>query len=126
MCKFWLLLLVFTATLSFSQDQDTTICDFPDKEAQYPGGTKELMRFLNSNFEFDLPTCLPELGKIYLEFIVKKDGSITNIKILKGMNEEYDREAIILLKKMPNWIPAELNGKAVRSLIRIPVTINLN
>lgn len=108
-------------------DQDTlTIVDYPDVEAQFPGGSAEMMKYLIKNFKY--PDCLMAeypYGRIFIEFIVNTDGSIEQVKVLKRIAKELDDEAIRVVKNMPNWIPAEKEGEKVRSRRRLPITIHL-
>jgi protein TonB len=108
-------------------DQDTlTIVDYPDVEAQFPGGSAEMMKYLIKNFKY--PDCLMAeypYGRIFIEFTVNIDGSKEQVKVLKGIAKELDDEAIRVVKNMPNWIPAEKEGEKVRSRKLLPITIHL-
>lgn len=102
-----------------------SIVNFPDTEAQYPGGPDSLAEFIFVNFI--LPDDTSEVlwdQRVYLSFIVEKDGSINNIVVEKGVNERYDSICVAVVKLMPNWIPAQKNGVAVRSLMRLPISID--
>lgn len=102
-----------------------SIVNFPDTEAQYPGGPDSLAEFIFVNFI--LPEDTGEFlwdQRVYLSFIVEKDGSINNIVVEKGVNELYDSICVAVVKLMPNWIPAQKNGVAVRSLMRLPINID--
>ena len=119
-----MLLLQFSA---FSQCDSTDIVDFPDVDATFPGGNVEMMRFIKENVEYpELDESLVESGRIYIEFIVCQDGSITNIAFRREVNENLKKMSIDLISKMPNWIPAEHGGKIVASKCRIPITICFN
>ncbi|MBN8640360.1 MAG: energy transducer TonB [Flavobacteriales bacterium] len=61
-------------------------------------------------------------GKIILDFVIDKDGSITNVRILKGMNEEYNNEAIRLISEYPDWGSGELRGIKIKTSYSIPIT----
>ncbi len=60
-------------------------------------------------------------GTVYLSFIVEKDGSVGNVKVLRGVNKYLDNEAVWVISDMPRWIPAKENGNPVRSLYTIPI-----
>jgi periplasmic protein TonB len=64
--------------------------------------------------------------KVMISFVVETDGSLSDLNVLKAENKEYGNQAIEILKSMPKWIPAELNGNPVRSLYTLPITINLS
>ena len=69
---------------------------------------------------------LNEKGKVYLKFIVEKDGSITNVEIVRGISKELDNEAKRLVRNMPNWTPGEVKGLKVRSIFTMPINFELN
>lgn len=102
-----------------------SIVNFPDTEAEYPGGPDSLAEFIFVNFI--LPDDTAEVlwdQRVYLSFIVEKDGSINNIVVEKGVNELYDSICVAIVQQMPKWIPAQKNGVAVRSLMRLPISID--
>ncbi|MEC4005393.1 energy transducer TonB [Flavobacterium sp. SUN052] len=94
-----------------------------DIKPEFPGGIVKFYKYISSNFS--LP---PDIGKvktnIYVSFVVEKDGSISEIKVLKGEYENLNTEAIRVVKSMPNWIPGKLNGIIVRCNYQIPIVIN--
>jgi TonB family protein len=108
-------------------DQDTlTIVDYPDVEAQFPGGSTEMMKYLIKNFKY--PDCLMAeypYGRIFIEFTVNIDGSIEQVKLIKGVSNEIDKEAFSLVKEMPQWKPAKHGKDKVRSRIKINIEYTL-
>jgi hypothetical protein len=102
-----------------------SIVNFPDTEAEYPGGPDSLAEFIFVNFILgdDTSEVLWD-QRVYLSFIVEKDGSINNIVVEKGVNELYDSICVAVVQQMPKWIPAQKNGVAVRSLMRLPISID--
>lgn len=103
-----------------------SIVNFPDTEAQYPGGPDSLIEFIFVNFILPDDTMDIEFNdqRVYLSFIVEKDGALTNIVVEKGVNQVYDSICVAVVQLMPNWIPAQKNGLAVRSLMRLPISID--
>lgn len=109
---------------------DSTILDGlvvysnPDERAQFVGGHDEMKKYLSNNINYP-PTdgCIYNTSKAYTEFIVLKNGSISAIKILRGVPDcpECDKEAVRVIKNMPNWIPAKVNGQPVNSYFYLPV-----
>lgn len=99
------------------------IVDFADFEAKFPGGTDSLTLWISKNLRY--PTDIDVEGKVYVSFVVHSDGTITSIKILKGIGAEYDKEAIRLISTMPKWIPAQLGGREVNSIVRLPIVFHL-
>jgi len=64
------------------------------------------------------------VGKVFVKFTVEIDGSLTNIEIVKSLNEVCDNEALRLIEQMPKWIPGELNGEIVSRGMAIPITFD--
>ena len=64
--------------------------------------------------------------KVFLSFVVEKDGSLSDIKVLRGVSPKIDIEAIRLMKECPNWIPGMNNGQPVRVQYNVPVSFTLH
>ena len=95
---------------------------FVKNKPSFPGGETALNRFLASNIEY--PTMARESdiqGKVFLTFVVEKDGSITDVKLLRGIGGGCDDEAIRVVKIMPKWSPGKQNGRTVRVQFTLPV-----
>ena len=91
-----------------------------DKRAQFPGGPDSLKYFIERNLCY--PPSWAELqGSVYVQFIVEKDGSISDVKVIRSLEPPWDDEAVKGVRSMPKWIPAEKDGKAVRSRFILPV-----
>ncbi|WKL50375.1 energy transducer TonB [Flavobacterium pectinovorum] len=94
-----------------------------DVRPEFPGGLDNFFKFVKENYK--KPTENPELkGKVYVTFIVEKNGSLTDIKILRDIGFGTGAEAIRVLKKSPKWVSGELTGKKVRVAYGLPITIN--
>ncbi len=110
-----------TVQLSNLKFDQVIICNFGhDGDAHFPGGEKALMQFIYANYKL---TPKPK-GKIITYFIVEKDGSLSNIQVLKGLTKEANDEAINVLRSMPNWIPSIANGKVFRVAYTVPFIFN--
>lgn len=96
------------------------------QEAAFPGGEAELFRFLGKNIKYPV-SAIDNLieGKVVLTFVVEKDGSISSVEIAKSLDPACDREAVRVIKSMPNWIPGKQNGKAVRVQYILPVSYTI-
>lgn len=95
-----------------------------EEPAEFPGGQEALMAFLKDNLKF--PQAARDRyieGRCYLKFVVNADGTISDIKILRGVTDcrECDNEAVRAVKMMPKWKPARNNGKNVKSYFTLPV-----
>lgn len=64
-------------------------------------------------------------GKVHLQFVVEADGAVTNATVLRGINEECDKEALRLLTLMPKWNPGKQNGRAVRVYVILPISFHI-
>ena len=103
------------------------IHDISDVEATYIGGYHALTLFVQK--EINYPQICIEgniQGKVYVGFVIEKDGSVSHVKILRGVDEDLDREAIRLVRAMPKWKPGENGGKKVRTRASLPVNFVLN
>ena len=93
---------------------------------EYPGGMEELMKFLQRNVKY--PKEAQEQGKqgrVIVQFVVEKDGSITDAKILKSVDPQLDAEALRVVNAMPDWTPGKQKGEPVRTRFTLPVTFRL-
>ncbi len=93
-----------------------------EKKADFPGGTAKLMDFLKKELNYPQVAIDNNIqGRVYVEFVVNKDGSIQDVKVARGVDPSLDNEAIRVVKKMPKWTPAEQRGKKCRSRFTLPV-----
>ena len=101
--------------------------DVVEQMPQFPGGSIELMKFLNENVKY--PEAAEETGtqgRVVAQFVVEADGSISNVKVLKKVSDEIDAEAVRVIKAMPKWKPGMQKGQPVRVKYTIPVTFRLS
>ncbi len=100
------------------QDEPFWILDEP---AEFPGGKIKFLEYLEKNMK--LTSEMEVGGKCYLRFVVGLDGSISNVVILRGVNDcpDCDKEAKRLVQNMPKWIPAKFNGQQVKSYYVVPI-----
>jgi len=110
-----------------SGDSTQVIYDKVDVMPQFPGGDKELMKFLSNNMMY--PAKAVEKGtqgRVVLRFIVTPDGSITNVEVAKTLDSSYcDNEAIRVVKMMPKWIPGKQNGNPVYVYFNFPILFRM-
>ncbi len=96
------------------------------KQPSFPGGDRELMKFLAENIKY--PPLAREnniQGKVALTFVVNKDGSISDVNILKDIGGGCGKEAIRVVGGMPKWVPGEANGNPVKVRFTLPVSFKL-
>lgn len=113
-------------TEEFAVDEKT-IVDVPDTDPEFPGGTDALYQFLAENIKY------PQIardngihGKVYITFVVERDGSITDIKVLRDIGGGCGAEAVRVAKSMPKWKPGKKDGQTVRVRFNLPVNFDLN
>lgn len=112
---------VFTP-ISFKEE----LVDFPTIEAAYVGGYVAMQTYIQKKLIY--PQTAIELGlqgKVYVEFTIEKNGDISDVKIARGVHEILDKEAVRLIKGMPQWIPGELKAKKVRTRVRLPIVFEI-
>ena len=90
-----------------------------DKQASFPGGKEELKKWLRENLDY--PSEAKRYGTVMVDFIVKKNGKLSDFAIRKSVNDILDVAAVEILRGMPKWEPAIKNGKAVDSKVQLPV-----
>lgn len=120
---FFLLLL----SCHYAKAQNEEIFNLVDVPPEYPGGFENMMVFIQKNFEY--PAICREMGDqgtVYVQFIVEKDGSISNVKVVKGVVEELDAESIRVVKMMPKWSPGMMKGRPVRARFTLPIRCKLS
>jgi protein TonB len=102
------------------------IWDIPSEMPAFPGGENELFKFLNKELKYpDFPLKNGIEGTVYLTFVINRDGSVGDIKILRGVDNFLNDEAIRVVKKMPKWKPGKQNGNAVRVQLNLPVKFKI-
>ena len=102
------------------------IFDMVEQMPTFPGGPSELMSYLGKNIKY--PTIAQEngtQGRVIIQFVVERDGSITDVQVARGVDPYLDKEAVRVVKAMPKWIPGKQNGKAVRVKFTVPVMFKL-
>lgn len=97
-----------------------------EKQPEFPGGLTAMMKFLNDNIRY--PIIAQEngiQGRVTCNFVVERDGSITDVQISRGVDPSLDKEAIRVIQSMPKWKPGEQRGKPVRVRFTLPVVFRL-
>jgi len=103
--------------------EDTNIYSSAGIEVKpdFPGGIEKFYKYVGNNYRAPEEEGLK--GKVYVTFVVEKDGSLTDIKVIRDIGYGTGQEAVRVLKKCPKWNPGEQNGKKVRVLYSLPITI---
>ncbi len=127
-----LFLSAFLCTLSFgafAQEEakvEEEVFVVVEEQAEFPGGLDSMYAFIQKNLKY------PELakekgieGRVFVSFIIEKDGSISNVKILRGIGGGCDEAVVEMIKNMPKWKPAKQRGKPVRCQFNLPINFEL-
>ena len=105
---------------------EETVEPRPDVLPQYPSGMKGLALFLSHNLKYPEKAMAEKVeGTVALEFIVEKDGWISNIKVLRSVSEECDAEAVRVVSSSPKWVPGKQRDRAVNVTYTFPVVFQL-
>ena len=102
------------------------VFDVVEQMPQFPGGDAALFEYLSSHIKY--PTIAEEngvQGRVIVTFVVERDGSITDVQVVKSVDPSLDKEASRVVKGMPKWIPGKQNGAPVRVKYTVPVTFRL-
>ena len=97
-----------------------------EQKPQFPGGEAELMKWLSSHIQY--PVMAQEegaQGRVVVQFVVERDGSIGQVKVARGRHPELDKEAVRLVKSLPKFIPGKNNGQSVRCWFTLPINFKL-
>jgi len=98
----------------------------PDKEASFVGEYPAMVDYIQQKVEYpDISMQMRHQGTVGLTFVVEKDGSVTNVKVVKKLTPELDREAKRIVKSFPDWIPGEVEFAPVRTRVYVPITFEL-
>lgn len=131
---FFLAAFIFSGTVlsqtSDKVEQDTSkeemIYDMPEIMPEFIGGPDALDQFVKTNMKYPPDAKAKGIqGKVYVQFVVEKDGSITNVAVRRGVNPLLDAEAVRIAKLLPPFKPGTMRGKKVRTRYTLPITFTL-
>lgn len=107
--------------------QEELIFTIVEDMPQFPGGKQELMKFLGKNITYPVSAQKAQIeGSVMVQFVVGKDGSVRNPKVVRSVNPELDAEALRLVGIMPKWTPGKQRGKAVPVSYNLPISFRLD
>ena len=107
-------------------EEENKVFDVVEQMPSFPGGPAALMKYLSENMRY--PAVAEEngiQGRVTVQFVIEKDGSVTDVRTMKSVDPALDREAERVVKSMPKWIPGKQNGSAVRVKYFVPVVFRL-
>lgn len=106
------------------EKDENHIYEWVQVKPSFPGGEEARMKWLQENIKYP-STCANLRGTVNVKFVVEKDGSISNVELIKSVHPMLDNEAIRLAESMPKWIPAKHNDKVVRCYFTQPIKFEL-
>ncbi|MFT6167110.1 MAG: TonB family protein [Vicingaceae bacterium] len=133
--KVGLTVALFTATLFLNQNlkagspqilTEQVVQTEVDKVAEFPGGQEALLTFINGHLIY--PKTMKEQGlkgKVFLQFNVLPDGTLSNFEAIRSPHEDFTNAAIKAMKQMPKWIPAEKDGEKVKMQLTLPINFDM-
>lgn len=98
---------------------------FADRKAEFPGGEKAMVQFVQSNLKYPSSGLTPN-GTVFIEFVVDENGNISRKAIRRSVHKELDAEALRVIDRLPKFIPAQCDGKSVPFLMVIPIKFVMN
>ncbi len=97
-----------------------------EESPKFPGGDKAMYEFLSKNIRYPEMAAQNNIqGRVTVQFVVEKDGSIGEVKVVRGKDPDLDKEAVRVVKSMPKFIPGKMNGQAVRVWYTLPINFKL-
>jgi len=107
--------------------QDDPVFTVVEQMPQYPGGKEALIKYMSNNITYPENARKNGIeGRVFVSFVVEKSGKVTGIRLLRGVNEELDKEAIRVVSEMPKWKPGIQRGQPVRVQFNLPIVFKLD
>ena len=107
-------------------EEESKVFDVVEQMPSFPGGQGALLEYLASHVKY--PVVAQEngvQGRVVVSFVVERDGSITDVRVVRSVDPSLDREAARVVSSMPRWTPGKQNGSAVRVKYNVPVSFRL-
>lgn len=106
--------------------EQNKVFDVVEQQPAYPGGMGALNQWLASNIKYPVMAAENGIeGRVVVQFVVERDGSVSGVHVVRGVDPSLDKEATRVVSQMPKWIPGKQNGSAVRVKYTVPVTFRL-
>ena len=123
---YFIILLLLASFTGFSQVDTDSVYKYVDVPPEFPGGSNALIKYLGQTILYPQQAIDDSIeGKVYVSFVVEKDGSISEIRVLKGIGHDCDEEAVRVVATMPKWKSGEINETQVRTELIIPIAFKL-
>ncbi|MGQ9847742.1 MAG: energy transducer TonB, partial [Bacteroidales bacterium] len=98
-----------------------------EEKPEFPGGEAAMFQWISKNIKY------PEIakengvqGKVYIQFVIGKDGKVTDVQVIRGVDPSLDKEAVRVVQSMPAWKPGKQRGKPVKVSFQLPINFKLS
>ncbi|WP_169515130.1 TonB family protein [Hymenobacter norwichensis] len=106
---------------------ENKVYTYVEQMPEFPGGREAMMKHIQSNTRYPALALRNQVeGRVFVAFVVKPDGSVSDVKVLKGIGSGCDEEAVRVINSMPTWTPGKQNGRTVTVSYTVPVTFTVN
>lgn len=113
-------------TPAASQNTEEEVFVVVEEDPEFPGGMDALYQYLASNIRYPEKAKKEKIeGRVFVSFVIEKDGSVSNIKVLRDIGGGCAEEAMRVVQAMPKWKPGRQRGKRVRTQYTLPINFNL-
>ena len=117
---------LFETLLDVATSKEDTVYQIVEQMPQFPGGEAALIDFVGKNIEYPQEAKDKNIsGRVFVGFVVEKDGSVSNVEVVRGIGGGCDEEAVRVIKGMPKWEPGKQKGKPVRVNYMMPINFKL-
>ena len=118
---------LFETLLDVATSKEDTVYQIVEKMPQYRGGEEAMMKYVADNIKYPQEAKDKNIsGRVFVSFVIEKDGSVNEVKVVRGIGGGCDEEAARVIKGMPNWEPGKQKGKPVRVNYMMPINFKLN
>jgi TonB family protein len=119
---------VYVPEIESIEEDSMEVYSFVEQMPEFPGGDKAVREFIAKNIKYPRVSCYEGgiEGKVYCRFIIEKDGTVSNVTIIRSLDPMVDKEAVRVIESMPQWIPGKQNGKPVRVSYVVPVVFKMH
>ena len=118
--------VVKTTKTTKKADASNKVYEVVEQMPTFPGGDAALMKYLAENIKYPVSAQkAKEQGRVVVQFIVEKDGTVTGVKTVRSVTPALDAEAVRVIKAMPKWTPGKQGGQPVRVNYNVPVSFRL-
>ncbi|MBQ4398355.1 MAG: M56 family metallopeptidase [Bacteroidales bacterium] len=118
---------LFEQLLDIATSEEDTVYQTVEEMPEFPGGAEAMMKSIAGNIKYPEAAIDKNIeGRVFVSFVIEKDGSVSNVKVLRGIGGGCDEEAVRVIKGMPKWKPGIQEGKPVRVSYMMPINFKLD